>query len=156
MNFIIKINDKDNVIGGLEKLVDNLDRIITDVLDTSALMIMGSAKENAPVDTGILRGSITKSNVSKAGDSYKVSVGSNVEYAPYQEYGTGIYVGRGFIYPKRSRFLIWKDRRSGKMILAKRVRGVPGKFYFKKGVEYFRANMGKIVSLLKSRISDYV
>ena len=44
----------------------------------------GYAKEGAPVDTGRLRNDITyKVNA----EEYEVQVGTNVEYAPYQEYG---------------------------------------------------------------------
>ena len=43
------------------------------------------AKEKTPVDTGRLRGSITHAVVSKESAVY---IGTNVEYAPYIEYGT--------------------------------------------------------------------
>ena len=54
-----------------------------------ALEIIGGkagsyAKALAPVDTGALRNSLTHS---VSGDT--VSIGSNIEYAPYVELGTG-------------------------------------------------------------------
>lgn len=45
-----------------------------------------NAKQNAPVDTSKLKNSIT--NIVDAGE-LEVIIGSNVEYAKYQEYGTG-------------------------------------------------------------------
>ena len=53
---------------------------------------MSEAQRRVPIGDGILRGSL-KSKV--RGD--KVSVGTNIEYAPYVEYGTGIHAegGRG-------------------------------------------------------------
>lgn len=54
-----------------------------------ALEIMGGkaesyAKQLAPVDTGNLRNSITHQQV----DENTEAIGTNVEYAPYQELGT--------------------------------------------------------------------
>lgn len=53
----------------------------------------GYAKEKSRVDTGRLRNSISyKVNTN---DEKAVYVGTNVEYAPYIEYGTGIYADNG-------------------------------------------------------------
>lgn len=46
------------------------------------------AKDSAPEITGVLKTSITHDVVSD-GQGITVSVGSNVHYAPYVEYGTG-------------------------------------------------------------------
>lgn len=154
MRIVFRIEDK-GALETLERLERNLDRIIRDTLDMSALMVMGKAKENAPVDKGTLRGSITKTNAVRSGRNYIVRVGTNVKYAPYQEFGTGIYAGRGYIYPRRARFLAWRDK-SGKWVFARRVRGVKPRRYFGKAVEYFKANMGKVVRILKSNIDKYV
>jgi phage gpG-like protein len=51
------------------------------------LAVTRDAKIFAPVDTGRLRASITPSVTSSA-DAVQGVVGSNVEYAPYQERGT--------------------------------------------------------------------
>lgn len=54
----------------------------------AALLVQSDAKRLVPVDTGRLRNSITiESVVTETGA--EASVGSNVEYAPYMEYGTG-------------------------------------------------------------------
>lgn len=52
----------------------------------------GYAKAKAPVDTGRLRSSIT---YTIDGDSVEIT--SDVEYAPYQEYGTIYITGKHFM-----------------------------------------------------------
>lgn len=66
-----------------------------------ALEIMGEvaeryAKGYAPVDTGRLRNSISHE---VAPDENAVYVGTNVEYAPYQEFGTRYQGGTPFLRP---------------------------------------------------------
>lgn len=57
-------------------------------LETGAKKIQKNAKYLTPVDTGQLRNSIkTKSEVKQ--DSVEAQVYTNVEYAPYVEFGTG-------------------------------------------------------------------
>lgn len=60
---------------------------ILDAMRDSVLIIQRGAKQNAPVDTGRLRASITP-NVTTSGDDIEGVVGSNVVYAPYMEFGT--------------------------------------------------------------------
>lgn len=52
----------------------------------------GYAKDETPVDTGRLRNSIAHKVVE---DELAVYIGTNVDYAPYLEYGTGIYADNG-------------------------------------------------------------
>ena len=52
----------------------------------------GYAKEECPVDTGRLRNSISSKVIE---DEKAVYIGTNVEYAPYVEYGTGKYADNG-------------------------------------------------------------
>ena len=54
----------------------------------------GYAKADCPVDTGRLRNSIAHKVVQEE-ESTVLYVGSNVEYALYHEYGTGIYAENG-------------------------------------------------------------
>jgi len=51
-----------------------------------ALFIEAEAKMRAPVDTGHLRRSISH-EVNNTEDQSKIYVGTNVEYAPYVEFG---------------------------------------------------------------------
>jgi HK97 gp10 family phage protein len=65
-----------------------LDRALERALKRTALQVERSAKERAPVDTGTLRASIQTLD---AGQLRKI-VGTNVEYAPDVEFGTGPHV----------------------------------------------------------------
>jgi len=58
-----------------------------DAMGRATLLVMRSAQEAAPVDTGRLRGSITPTVEMRAKEMLGV-VGSNVIYAPFVEYGT--------------------------------------------------------------------
>ena len=72
---------------GVDALMAKLSAVdLKDALNESCLLVENTAKENCPVDSGQLRNSIT-SNVS----GEKGEVGTNVEYAPYVEYGTGVF-----------------------------------------------------------------
>lgn len=61
-------------------------------LEKCGLTAEGYAKKLAPVDTGNLRNSISHA-VDEQG--YKAYVGTNTEYAPYVELGTGKYADGG-------------------------------------------------------------
>ena len=63
-------------------------------LTGAALVVEGAAKTLSPVDTGNLRGSITHEvNPDHA------KVGTNVEYAPYLEYGTVKMAAQPYLRP---------------------------------------------------------
>lgn len=59
---------------------------LQEALNDSCLLVENTAKENCPVDSGQLRNSITSNVSGETGE-----VGTNVEYAPYVEYGTGVF-----------------------------------------------------------------
>lgn len=63
-------------------------------LQLAALEIEREAKLRAPVDTGMLRGSITSTG---GGSEYEI--GTNVEYAPFIEYGTSKMSAQPFLSP---------------------------------------------------------
>lgn len=70
---------------------DNLQNIdLEGPLTKACLLVENDAKKNCPVDTGQLRQSITHEVEGNTG-----VIGTNVEYAPYVEYGTGIYAKDG-------------------------------------------------------------
>lgn len=74
-----------------------VERAVKKWLPAAGAAVEGQAKLYAPVDTGLLRGSI---NHRVEGDT--AIVGTNVEYAPYQEYGTRRFrpgVGQPFMRP---------------------------------------------------------
>jgi HK97 gp10 family phage protein len=66
-------------------------------------IIATQAKLLAPVKTGRLRRSIA-SRVEREGDDIKVVIGTNLEYAPFVEYGTGIFT----THPDGGRQTAWR------------------------------------------------
>jgi len=85
-------------------------------LRSIGFQIEREAKDRAPVDTGRLRASITTDLIEKRGIPM-VKVGTNVEYAPYVEFGTDPHV----ITPDSKEALQWTDPETGEPVFAKRV-----------------------------------
>jgi HK97 gp10 family phage protein len=94
---------------GLRAAINNIDQwhdekiqAVKDVINESALNIQREAKRRTSpnVDTGRLRASIAIEPASTDGMSLKV--GTNVEYAPYVEWGTGIYATHPSIPGRRT------------------------------------------------------
>lgn len=79
-----------------------LDAAARRALEIVGLQAENYARNNAPKDTGRLQNSIT-SQLGPASDKPYVQIGTNVEYAPYQELGTSKMKacngGRGFLRP---------------------------------------------------------
>ena len=63
----------------------------------SAILVEGTAKENAPYRFGRLRASITHDPLTATSTTQKV--GSDVEYAPWQEYGTAKMPAHPYLLP---------------------------------------------------------
>ena len=72
------------------EVIEAKNEAIARALETIGLVAERYAKEKAPVDTGRLRNSI-----SHQVDDETVYVGTNVEYAPYLEFGTGKFAESG-------------------------------------------------------------
>ena len=76
------------------KLFIKLDKIrdfdVTKPLTKAGLLVEREARMNCPVNTGNLRSSIT-SEV----EGNTATIGTNVEYAPYVEFGTGLFAKNG-------------------------------------------------------------
>lgn len=80
----------------IESHVPELNRAMQDAINNT-LELLGQVAEgravvNVPVDTGNLKQSITHR---VAEDENAVYIGTNVEYAPYVEYGTGVFASEG-------------------------------------------------------------
>lgn len=80
----VKIKDKE--------VLAQIDSLIEQKLKEACVLVQDTAKQNCPVDTGRLQGSITYAVEGKEG-----AVGSNVEYAPYVEGGTYKMAARHFL-----------------------------------------------------------
>ncbi|MBC7128399.1 MAG: HK97 gp10 family phage protein [Thermoplasmatales archaeon] len=85
---------------GFEKLQKTLNSIteeenIDALLKEVAFFIEKEAKRICPVDTGRLRSSITTEKI----DKLAYAVGTNVEYAPYVEFGTYKMMAQPYLRP---------------------------------------------------------
>lgn len=72
---------------------------IQQAMGEAALAIEKRAKELVAVDTGTLRASIGHVVNRMGRDTVKAVIGSNVEYAPYQEFGTWKMAAQPFLRP---------------------------------------------------------
>lgn len=118
---------------------------LSKAIGKTAFHIEAKAKQLAPIEHGNLRGSITTKGPTVTGMNVEARVGTNVEYARYQEEGTGIYgPNKTPIRPKTVRRLAWK--KGGQWFFAKEVRGVKPKRFFKQAredaVPVFTENIG--------------
>ena len=78
-------------------LLDNkIEEQVHKSLLKSAYKVESKAKSLTPVDTGRLRGSITTDDNSTEGS---IEIGTDVEYAPYVEYGTTKQAEQPFLNP---------------------------------------------------------
>lgn len=84
------------IISHKEEVINAKNDAIPRALETIGLVAERYAKGYAPVDTGRLRNSISH-DVST--EEQAVYVGTNVEYAPYQELGTRFQTGTPFLRP---------------------------------------------------------
>lgn len=83
------------LVDNSEEVLEALDDQVVDWLDTIGEDAAGTAADFAPVDTGRLKNSISHAVVESEKAVY---IGTNVEYAPYQEFGTSRGIkGKHFI-----------------------------------------------------------
>lgn len=86
-------------IEGLDEVLDALNELedvdaIKDTLGTACALVERTAKEKAPKGTGELRRSIT-SEIEVAEDGYRGVIFTPLYYAPYVEFGTGLFAEEG-------------------------------------------------------------
>lgn len=122
---------------GLLKNLENSAEIITEAKKAGMIkatnLFRARAIEKAPISTGTLRKSIL-TDVSSNGEEGRIY--SDLDYALYQEEGTGIYGPRKSpITPKKARYLRFKTK-SGEIVYTKKVKGVRAKKFFSNASEY--------------------
>lgn len=88
----IEIEGIDEVLEKLEKLLNT--ETIKQSMGKACAVVEAAAKQNAPKDTGALRSSIT-SKVEYNGGHIEGVIFTPLEYAPYVEYGTGLFAESG-------------------------------------------------------------
>lgn len=119
-----------NVTPNLANLRDVVEGATAKALVRSAVKVQNQARRNAPVDTGLLRQSITYT-ITGVGETAEARVGSNLDYALGVETGTGIYGPKGRpITPVRAKALRF-PKKGGGIVFAASVRGRPGTPYLK-------------------------
>ena len=89
---IIEVKGVDKVLKRLEKLSDT--KTIKQSMGKACAVVEAAAKQNAPKDTGALRNSIT-SKVENRNGHIEGTIFTPLEYAPYVEYGTGLFAESG-------------------------------------------------------------
>jgi len=124
-------------VTGLNATISNLDRINqqlsnpADTMQKATLAVTASAKANAPVDTGLLKASITPS-VSSSGNEIIGVVGSRVVYAPFMELGTRPH------FPPLSALQGWARRHGTTAFVVARAiarRGLKPRYYLRRALE---------------------
>lgn len=88
----IQLEGIDDLLSSLEDLAE-LDKLEA-ALGKACALVERSAKQKAPKGTGELRRSIT-SKVESRGDDIEGVVYTPLEYAPYVEFGTGLFAENG-------------------------------------------------------------
>ena len=110
MDFDIKFEGLDGII----KKIDKIDDIkpLTQAMYDACDIVESASKEKAPKDTGALRRSIT-SKVEVNSNEINGIVFTPLEYAPYVEYGTGLFAENG---NGRKTGWAYKDEKTGETI----------------------------------------
>ena len=98
-------------IKGIDSLIKKLSNIsqteqVKETMNTAVLLVHGQAKALAPVDTGNLAGSIHPKVITQ-GKTIIGKVYTNLSYAPFVEFGTGIK-GNG-TYPNKDISLSYRS-----------------------------------------------
>lgn len=86
--------DNDEFIRSMENATLKMVMDMSRKMDKACLVVESQAKQNCPIDIGILRASITSETEVTAREIVG-RVGTNEEYGPYVHNGTGIYAKDG-------------------------------------------------------------
>lgn len=121
--------------GALQRLKKAAEDSVSRSVIRRGLRVEAAAKALAPVDTGRLRSSIHMRIERRDGVTVCV-ISTNVKYAAYHEYGTGIYgPKRRPIRPVRAKRLVFIPKGGNELVFAKQVRGVKAKHFMKKALQ---------------------
>lgn len=96
-------------------------------MTNAVIYFEGEVKKRTPVGiSGQLRASFTH-RVSH--DGTEGVIGTNKLYARFVEFGTGVFIGKGRIFPRSAKALAWND------IVRQSIAGMKGRFYVKRAWE---------------------
>lgn len=107
---MITIQGADEIIEMLEEMIDASK--LNGAVDKACLLVEGEARRKAPRRTGNLRRSI-ESKVENNGDEIVGTIFTPLEYAPYVEYGTGLFAESG---GRKDVPWAYKDEKTGQLI----------------------------------------
>lgn len=147
----------------LEYAPEVLRHVSKKMLDRGTGIIEAKAKQKVPIDNGYLKGSITRKVSLTTG-----RVGTNIKYAPYMEYGTGIYseypgAPKTPIRPKRGKYIVFRPKSSkgryvtsrtgrryyrkgsGDVVFARQVKGAKPHFFMRAGYQELERRIGEIL-----------
>ena len=85
------IENMDSLLRKLAQIAD-INNATMKGLEKAAIRVEVDAKVNAPSDDGHLRASLTHE---LDGSKLQAAIGSNLHYAPYVEFGTGVHAVKG-------------------------------------------------------------
>lgn len=94
MQIKINISGSDAAEAKLMAFANSIVPKVSEAVAQGGLLVEGEAKALAPVDTGALRDSITSQPAGMQCD-----IGTNIEYAIYQEFGTYKMRAQPFLVP---------------------------------------------------------
>ena len=140
MDFDIKFEGLDKIIDKIEDFDDV--HAMTSAMQDACNIVESAAIDKAPRKTGALRRSI-KSKVELTGNSIEGIVYSPLEYAPYQEYGTGLFAENG---NGRKTGWAYEDEKTGETIFTRGNRPHP---FLRPALE---ENKDKIINMIKGAL----
>lgn len=140
MDFDINFEGLDGIIKKIDKIDDV--KSLTSAMYDACDLVESSAKDKAPKDTGALRRSM-QSKVEVTGNEIDGIVFTPLEYAPYVEYGTGLYAENG---NGRKTGWAYKDEKTGETIWT---RGQHPQPYLRPALE---ENKDKIKQIIKEAL----
>ena len=140
MDFDIKFEGLDKIIDKIEDFDDV--HAMTSAMQDACNIVVDAAIDKAPRKTGALRRSI-KSKVELTGNSIEGIVYSPLEYAPYQEYGTGLFAENG---NGRKTGWAYEDEKTGETIFTRGNRPHP---FLRPAVN---ENKDKIINIIKGAL----
>lgn len=140
MDFDIKFEGLDKIIGKIEDFDDV--HAMTSAMQDACNIVVDAAIDKAPRKTGALRRSI-KSKVELTGNSIEGIVYSPLEYAPYQEFGTGLFAENG---NGRKTGWAYEDEKTGETIFTRGNRPHP---FLRPAVN---ENKDKIINIIKGAL----
>lgn len=133
---------------GLDEILDSLDKLadtqkLNGTMEQVCALVERDAKQNAPKDTGALARSI-QSKVENNNDSIQGVVFTPLEYAPYVEFGTGLFAESG---GRTDVPWAYKDDKTGELIFTSGQKPQP---YMRPAIDN---NREKIVRMIKEGFS---